>query len=136
MRSFLIFLVGLIFGFAFVKGEIISWFRMVEMFQLKSFHMYGVIGTGVVVGLIAMQIIKRFNVKTIDGQPITYEKKKFTRGTIIGGFIFGLGWCITGACPGPIFIQVGAGLIPVVVTLLFALLGTWVYGATREKLPH
>ena len=136
MRGFLIFIVGLIFGFAFVKGEIISWFRMVEMFQLKSFHMYGVIGTGVVVGLISMQIIQRFGIKTLDGEPITYEKKKFTKGTVIGGFMFGLGWAITGACPGPLFIQVGAGLIPVIVTLFFAIFGTWVYGAVREKLPH
>lgn len=136
MRGLLIFIVGLIFGFAFVKGEVISWYRMVEMFQLKSFHMYGVIGTGVLVAMISMQIIQRFNIKTIDGKPISYEKKKYSKGTIIGGFLFGLGWAITGACPGPIFIQVGAGIVPVIVTLLFAVFGTWVYGAVREKLPH
>ena len=136
MRNFLILLVGIIFGFTFVKGEVISWFRTVEMFQLSSFHMYGVIGTAIVVGIIAMQIIKRFNIKTLDGRPITYEKKEFTKGTIIGGFIFGLGWGITGACPGPIFIQIGSGFLAVVVTLVFAMLGTWIYGRFKDYLPH
>ncbi|MBK8633129.1 MAG: YeeE/YedE family protein [Saprospiraceae bacterium] len=136
MRSLLILLIGIIFGFTFVKGEIISWFRMVEMFQFTSFHMYGVIGTGVIVGIIAMQIIKRFDIRTLDGSPITYEKKKFTKGTVIGGLMFGLGWGITGACPGPIFVQIGSGFLAVVVTLLFAVFGTWVYGAVRDRLPH
>ncbi len=128
--------VGIIFGIAFVKAEIISWYRIQEMFQLTSFHMYGVIGTAVVVGMISVMIIKKTQAKTIYGEPITLDTKKFNKGQIIGGLIFGLGWAITGACPGPLYAQIGAGFGVVFVTLLSAILGTWVYGYFREKLPH
>lgn len=129
-------LVGLFFGIVFVKAEVISWFRIQEMFRLQSFHMYGVIGTAVVVGVISLQVIKRFHLKTLGGEPIVVQSKTFNKGQVFGGLIFGLGWAITGACPGPLFAQIGAGYSVVAVTLLSALAGTWVYGALRTRLPH
>jgi len=129
-------LVGIIFGIVFVKAEIVSWYRIQEMFQLTSFHMYGVIGTAVVVGMISIAIIKKTKAKTIYGETITLDNKTFNKGQIIGGLIFGLGWAITGACPGPLYAQIGAGFGVVAITLLSAILGTWVYGYFREKLPH
>ncbi len=129
-------IVGLIFGIVFVKAEIISWFRIQEMFRLQSFHMYGVIGTAVVVGAISIWLIKRFNIKTIDGEEVEFHPKQFNKGQIIGGTLFGLGWAITGACPGPLFAQIGTGALVIAVTLLSAIAGTWVYGYLREKLPH
>jgi uncharacterized membrane protein YedE/YeeE len=128
--------VGLVFGIVFVKGEIVSWFRIQEMFRLESFHMYGVIGTAVVIGIISVQIIKRFHIKTIYGEPIELHNKEFNKGQVIGGLIFGLGWGITGACPGPLFAQIGYGYLPIVVTFISAVAGTWVYGLLRERLPH
>lgn len=128
--------VGLVFGIVFVKAEIISWFRIQEMFRLQSFHMYGVIGTAVVVGAISVWIIKRFKVKTIDGEQVEFHPKQFNKGQIFGGLLFGLGWAITGACPGPLFAQIGTGALVIGVTLLSAVAGTWVYGYFREKLPH
>jgi uncharacterized membrane protein YedE/YeeE len=128
--------VGILFGIVFVKAEIISWFRIQEMFRLQSFFMYGVIGTAVVVGMLSIWIIKRFNIKTFSGEKITLEDKTFNKGQIYGGLIFGIGWAITGACPGPLFAQIGSGYIVVGVTLLSAVAGTWVYGYFREKLPH
>jgi len=128
--------VGLIFGIAFVKAEIVSWFRIQEMFRLQSFHMYGVIGTGVVLGALSVWLIKRFNIKTIYGETIEFHDKKFNRGQIIGGTMFGFGWAMTGACPGPLFAQIGTGASVVFVTLFSAILGTWVYGYFREQLPH
>lgn len=129
-------LVGIVFGIAFVKTEIISWYRMQEMFRLQSFHMYGVLGTALFVGLISVLIIKKFRLKTIYGEPIVFISKKFNKGQIIGGFIFGLGWAMTGACPGPLFAQIGSGFFVVAIVLLSAIAGTWVYGYTRDKLPH
>ncbi len=128
--------VGVLFGIVFVKAEIISWFRMQEMFRFQSFHMYGVIGTAVVVGAISVALIKKFKVKTIHGEEIHFTPKKFNKGQIIGGLIFGLGWALTGACPGPIFAQIGMGITVMIVVLLSAIAGTWVYGYFREKLPH
>ena len=128
--------VGIAFGIVFVKAEIISWFRIQEMFRLESFFMYGVIGTAVVVGMISVFIIKTFNIKTLSGEKIIFENKTFNKGQIIGGLIFGIGWAITGACPGPLFAQIGSGFLVVIVTLLSAIAGTWVYGYFRDKLPH
>lgn len=128
--------VGIIFGIVFVKAEVISWFRIQEMFRLQSFHMFGVIGTAVAVGMISVWLIKKFNVKTIHGVTIQFHKKKFNKGQIIGGVTFGLGWAMTGACPGPLFAQIGTGAFVIVVVLLSAIAGTWVYGFYREKLPH
>lgn len=129
-------IVGIIFGIVFVKAEIVSWFRIQEMFRLQSFHMYGVIGTAVIVGLISVQIIKRLKIKTLDGDTIQIPNKIFDKGQIYGGFIFGLGWAITGACPGPLFAQIGSGFLAVSITFLSAIAGTWIYGVIEEKLPH
>lgn len=130
------FAAGIFFGIILVKAEIISWFRIQEMFRLQSFHMYGVIGSAVVVGIVSVWLIKRFNIKTIYGEPILFHLKKFNKGQIYGGLLFGFGWAITGACPGPLFAQIGAGFTVVMITLLSAIGGTWVYGLLREKLPH
>ena len=127
---------GILFGIVFVKAEIISWFRIQEMFRFESFHMYGVIGTAVFVGLISVQLIQRLNLKTVHGENIHIPKKEFNKGNIYGGLIFGLGWAITGACPGPLFAQVGAGFSVVIITFLSAVAGTYVYGRFRDKLPH
>jgi len=127
---------GILFGVVFVKAEIISWFRIQEMFRLSAFHMYGVIGTAVIVGAISVFIIKKFNIKTLDGEKVVFHPKTFNKGQIIGGLIFGLGWAITGACPGPLFAQIGSGFLAVIVTLLSAIAGTWVYGKFRDSLPH
>ena len=129
-------IVGTFFGIVFVKAEIISWFRIQEMFRLQSFFMYGVIGTAVIVGMISVWIIKKYNVKTLSGETIKFEDKTFNKGQIYGGLIFGIGWAITGACPGPLFAQMGSGFLVVFITFLSALAGTWVYGYFREKLPH
>ncbi len=128
--------VGLLFGVVFVKAEIVSWFRIQEMFRLQSFHMYGVIGSAVMVGILSVWLIKKFNIKTIHGEKIIFTSKKFNKGQIAGGLLFGLGWAMTGACPGPLFAQIGAGFTAVAIVLLSAIAGTWVYGYFREKLPH
>jgi hypothetical protein len=128
--------VGVLFGIVFVKAEIISWYRIQEMFRLHSFHMYGVIGTAIVVGAISVWIIKKFRIKTAQHESVVFHEKKFHWGNVIGGLIFGLGWALTGACPGPLFAQIGSGFIVVIVTLLSAIAGTWVYGLLRDKLPH
>lgn len=129
-------IIGVLFGIVFVKAEIISWFRIQEMFRLQSFHMYGVIGSAVVTGMISVQLIKRLNIKTIHGEEIVIPDKTFKKGQIIGGFIFGLGWAITGACPGPLFAQIGSGYTVILITLISALAGTWVYGKFSDKLPN
>lgn len=128
--------VGVLFGIVFVKAELISWFRIQEMFRLQSFHMYGVIGSAILVGMLSIWLIKRFNIKTIYGEPIVFHAKDFNKGQIYGGLLFGLGWAVTGACPGPLFAQIGTGATAIIVTLLSAIAGTWAYGLVREKLPH
>jgi uncharacterized membrane protein YedE/YeeE len=127
---------GVMFGIVFVKAEIISWYRIQEMFRVHSFHMYGVIGTAVLVGVISVWAIKRFNIKTMQGEKVIFHDKQFHWGNVIGGFMFGLGWAITGACPGPLFAQIGSGFLVVIVTLLSAIAGTWVYGLFQKQLPH
>ena len=129
-------IVGVLFGIVFVKAEIVSWFRIQEMFRLDSFHMYGVIGSAVVVGLISVQIIKRFKINTLQGEHISVPDKTFNKGQIYGGILFGIGWAITGACPGPLFAQIGSGFLAIIITLLSAIAGTWTYGLLRPKLPH
>jgi len=129
-------MVGLLFGLLFVKAEVISWFRIQEMFRLQSFHMYGIIGSAVVVGMVSVWLIRRFDIHTVSGDKITFTDKKFSMGQIYGGLLFGLGWGLTGACPGPLFAQIGMGATVVLVTLFSALAGTWVYGRFREHLPH
>ena len=128
--------IGIIFGVVFVKAEIISWFRIQEMFRLQSFHMFGVIGTAVVVGMLSVWMIKKFSIKTIHGEAIVFHPKKFNKGQVYGGLLFGMGWALTGACPGPLFAQIGTGALVVLVVLASAIAGTWAYGYFREKLPH
>ena len=127
---------GILFGIILVKSEVISWFRIQEMFRLQSFHMYGVIGSAIMVGIISVFIIKKFKIRSIDGEAILLDPKKFNKGQIYGGLLFGFGWALTGACPGPLFAQIGTGATVIIVTLFSAIAGTWVYGYTREKLPH
>lgn len=127
---------GLFFGILLVKAEVISWYRIQEMFRLQSFHMYGIIGSAVIVGMISVFIIKKYKIKTIYGEPIEFVSKKFNKGNIYGGLMFGFGWALTGACPGPLFAQIGTGATVVIVTLLSAILGTWTYGYFRDRLPH
>lgn len=128
--------VGILFGILFVKAEVISWFRIQEMFRFQSFHMYGIIGSAVITGMLSVLIIKKWNIKTIYGEPIRIAPKEFNKGQIYGGLLFGFGWAITGACPGPLFAQIGTGATVIMITLLSAIAGTWVYGKLREKLPH
>lgn len=127
---------GLLFGIVLIKSEVVSWYRIQEMFRLQSFHMFGVIGSAVVVGAISVFIIKKFKIKTINGEEILLPDKTFNKGQIYGGLLFGFGWAMTGACPGPLFAQLGYGATAIAVTILMAIAGTWVYGKIREKLPH
>jgi uncharacterized membrane protein YedE/YeeE len=129
-------IVGMLFGFVFVKAEIISWFRIYEMFHFKSFHMYGVIGSAVAVGALSMWIIKKYQIKTMDGEDVVVSPKIYQKGIIYGSLCFGIGWAITGACPGPIYAQMGAGYSGSIITMLGALLGTYCYGIFKDKLPH
>lgn len=128
--------VGIVLGIVFVKAEIISWFRIQEMFRFQSFHMHGIIGSAVIVGAISVWLIRKFNVKTIYGEPIEFHPKTFNKGQAIGGLLFGLGWAMTGACPGPLYAQIGTGATVIAIALLSAIVGTWVYGYFRDKLPH
>ncbi len=129
--------VGVLFGIALSKAEIISWYRIYEMFRFESFHMYGVIGSAVVLGVIIVQVIKRTSLKDMYGEEITISPKNMsiTR-YLVGGTIFGLGWALAGACPGPMFILAGYGYMSILLVILGALLGTFIYGIFREKLPH
>jgi uncharacterized membrane protein YedE/YeeE len=128
--------VGIFFGITFVKAEIISWYRIQEMFRFQSFHMYGVIGTAVVIGALSVFLIKKFRVKTIHGESIDFQNKTFNKGQVYGGLLFGFGWAMTGACPGPLFATLGTGALAISVTILSAVAGTWVYGYFRERLPQ
>ena len=128
--------VGILFGIVFVKAEIISWFRIQEMFRLESFFMYGVLGSAVAVGAISVFLIKKFKIKTLSGEEIKIEPKTFNKGQIYGGLLFGIGWAMTGACPGPLYAQIGYGASIMIVVLLSAIGGTWVYGKFRDQLPH
>jgi len=136
MRNFKYLIFGLLFGIILVKSQVMSWFRIQEMFWLQSFHMYGIIGSAIVTAMIAILLIKRFRIKALNGEPIVIPEKKFHWGNIYGGLLFGFGWALTGACPGPIFAQIGSGYLAAIVTLLSAIVGTWVYGLIRDKLPH
>lgn len=136
MKNLKYLVLGVLFGIILTKSEVISWFRIQEMFRFQSFHMYGIIGSAIVVGLSSIQLIKRNHLKTINGEPIVIADKQFNHGVWIGGLIFGFGWAITGACPGPMFAQLGSGSGAALVLLAAALAGTWTYSALREKLPH
>lgn len=130
--------IGIGFGFVLIKSEVVSWFRIQEMFRFDSIHMYGIIGLAVVVGTISVQLIKWYNVKDASGKPISIPPKDSSQVTryLVGGTVFGLGWALLGACPGPIFALFGSGLTIMVVPIVSAILGTYVYGMLRPKLPH
>ena len=130
-------LVGFVFGIVLTKSEAVSWYRIYEMFHFQSFHMYGVISFAILTGVIGLQIIKRNNVKDIKGEPIVIQdKEKGSARYWIGGLFFGLGWALVGSCPGPIFILLGAGFWNVIWVLFGAMLGTFIYGLLKDKLPH
>ncbi|WP_373059295.1 DUF6691 family protein [Zunongwangia sp. H14] len=137
MRTLSYLFIGIFFGIVMYKSEAASWFRIYEMFQFQSFHMYGIMGSALVVGILGIQLIKRKNIKTFFGESVNFapKKKSFSR-YMYGGIIFGLGWALAGACPGPIYTLVGAGYVSILVVLGGALLGTFLYGLVRDKLPH
>ena len=137
MKYFKYLILGILFGITLTKAEIVSWFRIYEMFKFQSFHMYGVIGSAVVLGIVINQLIRRTKMKSMSGDPIMIPPKKFSYPrSLIGGTIFGLGWALTGACPGPMFILVGNGYLVILVAVASGLLGTYVYGLLKDKLPH
>jgi len=128
---------GIIFGIVMVKAEIISWFRIYEMFNFDAFHMYGIIGSAIILGIIGTHLAKRSKVKTIAGDQITFSSKQMSVPRyLIGGIIFGLGWALVGACPGPMFVLLGTGFLPILIVIVGALLGTFLYGIVRSSLPH
>ena len=137
MKYIKFLLLGVFFGIVLAKAEIVSWYRIYEMFRFDAFHMYGVIGSAVVLGVIVVQIIKRSKMKDMYGEQVTFNPKNMsiTR-YLVGGTFFGLGWALVGACPGPMFILLGYGYLPILVVILGAVLGTYVYGLLRPKLPH
>lgn len=137
MKNLVYLIIGILFGVIMFKSGAASWFRIYEMFQFGSIHMYGIMGSAVAIGIIAVQILKRNGIKAIDGSELSLKpkKKSFAR-YAIGGIIFGLGWGLVGSCPGPIFTLIGAGFGTVLIVLLGALIGTFIYGLLRDKLPH
>ncbi|HXH18258.1 MAG TPA: DUF6691 family protein [Chitinophagales bacterium] len=128
--------IGILFGIVLVKSEVVSWFRIQEMFRFHSFHMYGVIGIAVLVGITSVQIIRRFHLHSLDGEPVDLTPKPFNKANFIGGVLFGLGWAMTGACPGPIYSLIGSGYLVFAVVLVSAVLGTFTYGVLKDRLPH
>ncbi|MFD0975989.1 DUF6691 family protein [Salinimicrobium gaetbulicola] len=137
MRTTAYLFIGTFFGIVMYKSEAASWFRIYEMFRFESFHMYGIIGSALILGVIGVQLIKRLNVKSFFGTPVNIEaKEKGFKNYLFGGVIFGLGWALAGACPGPIYTLIGAGYVSIVVVLLGAVLGAFLYGLLRKKLPH
>ncbi len=136
MKNIKFLLLGIVFGIILIKSEVVSRFRIQEMFRFEAFQMYGIIGLAIIVGAIFTQLIKRYNIKAMDGSPVIIAGKTLDKGTLIGGIIFGFGWALTGACPGPLFALVGSGYSVIVVALASAIFGTWVYGCLQEKLPH
>lgn len=136
MKNLPFLIAGMLFGIILVKAEVISWFRIQEMFRLESFHMYGVIGSAVVTAMLGVLLVRKMGWRSLGGEEIVIRKKPFHKGIVFGGLIFGLGWAITGACPGPLFAQVGSGFTVVLVSLLSAIAGTWVYGLLKDRLPH
>jgi len=131
------FLAGVYFGIVLIKSQVVSWFRIQEMFHFQSFHMYGVLGLAVVVGVITVLIVKGFRLKSFSGDELDLTPKPFNKvGNITGGIIFGFGWALTGACPGPLYALAGAGYISVLLAMLSALAGVIAYGYLRPRLPH
>lgn len=131
-------LIGIYLGIVFTKSEVISWYRIQEMFRFQAFHMYGIIGSAVVVAAISIQIIKKWRIRALDGSEIVIPPKEMGSGTRYwaGGTVFGLGWALAGACPGPLFALVGNGVTVMLVTIVAAVAGTFAYGVLRPRLPH
>ncbi len=137
MKFLKFLLVGVFFGIVMAKSEAMSWYRIQEMFRFQSFHMYGIIGSAVALGVVGVALIKRFKVKDIQGNPIQFAAKEpgWIK-ALLGGSLFGMGWAITGACPGPIVVNLGYGYWPFAIVFVSAVLGTYAYGLVRDKLPH
>lgn len=137
MKFLKFLLAGTVFGIVMAKSEAFSWFRIQEMFRFQSFHMYGIIGTAVVLGAIGVFLIKKFKLRDFAGNPIAFfPKEKSVARYLIGGIIFGLGWALSGACPGPMVVNIGYGYLAMIVVFLFAIIGTYLYGIIKDKLPH
>lgn len=137
MKYFKFLVIGIIFGIVMFKSEAASWFRIYEMFQFQSFHMYGIMGSALSIGIIGTFLIKKYKLRSLDGEPIKFtpKDKGFNR-YMYGGILFGLGWALAGSCPGPIYTLIGAGYLPILITLIGALGGTYIYGLLRGNLPH
>lgn len=136
MKNIKFILAGIFFGVILTKGEAISWYRMQEMFHFQSFHMFGIFMTAIPVGALSILLIKKLNIKTTQGDPISIPDKPYNKGIIFGSLIFGFGWALTGACPGPLYAQLGSGVLVTIVTISAAIFGTWTYALLKEKLPH
>ncbi len=137
MKTLKYLITGTVFGIIMFKSEAASWFRIFEMFQFDSFHMYGIIGSALATGVIGIQLVKGLKLRSFSGEEIIIPPKaKGWKNYLFGGIVFGLGWGLVGACPGPIFTLVGAGFLPIILVFVFAVLGTFVYGILKPKLPH
>lgn len=137
MKFIKFLLLGVVFGIVMAKSEAISWFRIQEMFRFQAFHMYGIIGTAVTLGIIGVALIKKFKIRDFYGNPIMfYPKDKSIKRYLLGGIIFGLGWALSGACPGPMVVNIGYGFLSMIVVFFFAIVGTYLYGVIKDKLPH
>ena len=137
MKKIYFFAVGIVFGIVMIKSEAASWFRIFEMFYFQSFHMYGIIGSAIITGVLGNLVIKKLQIKDFNNNRIQYNNKENTiKRYIVGGSIFGLGWALVGACPGPMFVLFGAGFYSVLIIILSAVLGTFIYGLIKDKLPH
>jgi uncharacterized membrane protein YedE/YeeE len=137
MKFIKFLLVGVLFGIVMAKSEAFSWYRIQEMFRFQAFHMYGIIGTAVVLGILGVAIIKKFQMRDVEGNPILFHpKEKAVVRYLIGGTLFGLGWALSGACPGPMVVNIGYGYLSLAVVFLFATVGTLFYGLIKGHLPH
>lgn len=137
MKLIKFLLAGILFGIVMAKSEALSWYRIQEMFRFQSFHMYGIIGTAVSLGVIGVQLIKRLKLKDFEGNPIMFPPKdRSVARYLIGGSIFGMGWALSGACPGPMVVNIGYGYLSMAIVFLFAIVGTFLYGAVKDRLPH
>lgn len=137
MKFFKFLALGIVFGIVMAKSEAFSWYRIQEMFRFQSFHMYGIIGTAVTLGIIGVALIKKFHIRDLEGNPIQFHpKEKSIARYLIGGTLFGLGWALSGACPGPMVVNIGYGYITLAVVFFFAIVGTFFYGLIKDYLPH
>ncbi len=136
MRNIIYFILGLLFGIVLIKSEVINWFRIQAMFNFEEPHMYLIFAAAIATGVISILILKVIKIKSFNAEQLNFNGKPFSKGFIWGGLIFGVGWAITGACPGPVFAQIGSGEYPALITLIGAVLGAYVYQASKSKLPH